>query len=322
MPRVPTRNRSWTNSARASDSMNAATVGFAGLGAMGRGMSRNLHTAGLLRAVWNRTAVHAEELAAEIGTTAAPSPADLARDCAIVVICVAADQDVLQVVRALASGLRTGSLVIDCSTVSADTARAAAAQLAAIGIDFVDAPVSGGVEGARDGTLAIMAGGAHEAFTRALPVLQAMGRTVTHLGSSGAGQAAKATNQILCAGVIQAVAEAMAFAKAHELPLAQLIETLGKGAGSSWYFVNRAPNIVRDAFPAGFRVRLHAKDLRICHDMAARLGVELPVVESTLEQYRELIEMGHGDEDISVLFRLKDALFAAAARDGAAPGKP
>jgi 3-hydroxyisobutyrate dehydrogenase len=123
----------------------------------------------------------------------------------------------------------------------------------------------------------------------------------------------------MCAGVIQAVAEAMAFAKAHGLPLAQLIETLGKGAGSSWYFVNRAPNIVRDAFPAGFRVRLHAKDLRICHDMAARLGVALPVVETTLEQYRELIEKGHGEEDISVLFRLKDALFAAAAQDGAAP---
>jgi 3-hydroxyisobutyrate dehydrogenase len=299
--------------------MSGATVGFAGLGAMGRGMSRNLHKAGRLRAVWNRTPARAEELATEIRTRVASSPADLARDCGVVVVCVAADQDVLQVIAALATGLRPGSLVIDCSTVSADTARAAVAQLAAIEVDFVDAPVSGGVEGARDGTLAIMAGGTPAAFARALPVLQAMGKTVTHLGPSGAGQAAKATNQIMCAGVIQAVTEAMAFAKAHGLPLAQLIETLGKGAGSSWYFVNRAPNIVRDAFPAGFRVRLHAKDLRICHDMAARLGVELPVVETTLEQYRELIEQGHGDEDISVLFRLKDALFAAAERDGAAP---
>ena len=189
--------------------------------------------------------------------------------CDVIVLCVAADQDVLQVIDALTQGLRPGALVIDCSTVSADTARTAAARLAAQGVDFVDAPVSGGVEGARDGTLAVMAGGTPEAFARALPVLQAMGRTVAHFGPSGAGQAAKATNQIMCAGVIQAVAEAMAFAKAQGLPLAQLIETLGKGAGSSWYFVNRAPNIVRDAFPAGFRVRLHAKDLRICHDMAA-----------------------------------------------------
>ena len=223
----------------------------------------------------------------------------------------------LAVVDALLPGLRAGALVIDCSTVSADTAREAARRLAAQGGEFLDAPVSGGVEGARDGTLAIMAGGTESAFARAQPVLQAMGRTVTHFGPSGSGQAAKATNQIMCAGVIQAVAEAMAFAKSQGLPLPQLIETLGKGAGSSWYFVNRAPNIVRDAFPAGFRVRLHEKDLQICRDMAAQFGVELPVVEATLAQYHELIAQGHGDEDISVLFRLKDALFAAALRSPA-----
>jgi 3-hydroxyisobutyrate dehydrogenase len=287
-------------------------VGFAGLGAMGRGMARNLHKAGLLCAVWNRTTAHAEALAAELGVTAAANPAALARDCDVIVLCVSADADVLSVVDALLPGLRAGALVIDCSTVSADTAREAARRLATHDVQFLDAPVSGGVEGARDGTLAVMAGGSEGAFAKAQPVLQAMGRTVTHFGPSGAGQAAKATNQIMCAGVIQAVAEAMAFAKAQGLPLPQLIETLGKGAGSSWYFVNRAPNVVRDAFPAGFRVRLHEKDLRICREMAAHFGVELPVVEATLAQYRELIEQGHGDEDISVLFRLKDALFAAA----------
>jgi 3-hydroxyisobutyrate dehydrogenase len=102
----------------------------------------------------------------------------------------------------------------------------------------------------------------------------------------------------------------MAFAKAEGLPLAQLVETLGQGAGSSWYFVNRAPNMVRNDYPAGFRVRLHQKDLRICRDMAARHGVQLPVVESTLAAYRALVEQGHGDEDISTIFRLKDAMFA------------
>jgi 3-hydroxyisobutyrate dehydrogenase len=137
-----------------------------------------------------------------------------------------------------------------------------------------------------------------------------MGRTVTHFGANGAGQAAKATNQIMCAGVIQAVAEAMAFAKSEDLPLDRLIETLGKGAGSSWYFVNRAPNILRGSYPAGFRVRLHEKDLKICREMAARHGVQLPLIEMTLVHYRRLIEQGHGDEDISTLFRLKDALFA------------
>jgi len=290
--------------------MTLAT-GFVGLGAMGRGMARNLHHAGLLAAVWNRTPTRAAELAAELQLAATASPAELAARCDVVVLCVSADADVLEVVDALSTGLRRGSIVIDCSTVSADTAREAARRLARHGVEFLDAPVSGGVEGARDGTLAIMVGGPEAALERARPVLEAMGRTVTHFGTTGAGQAAKATNQIMCAGIIQAVAEAMAFARAEGLPLDKLIDTLGKGAGSSWYFVHRAPNIVRNSYPPGFRVRLHEKDLRICREMAARHGVQLPVIETTLLHYRRLIEQGHGDEDISTIFRLKDALFAA-----------
>ncbi len=289
----------------------AAATGFAGLGAMGRGMARNLHAAGLLRAIWNRTASRARELADELQIEPAVNPAALAAICDVIVTCVSADADVLDLVDAMAPALRRGSVVVDCSTVSADTAREAARRLAPRGVDFLDAPVSGGVEGARDGTLAIMVGGPDTAFNRALPVLKAMGRTVTHFGPSGAGQAAKATNQIMCAGIIQAVAEAMAFAKAERLPLDKLVATLGQGAGSSWYFVHRAPNMVREEYPAGFRVRLHEKDLRICHEMAARHGVRLPVIETTLELYRRLVETGHGDEDISTIFRLKDALFAA-----------
>jgi 3-hydroxyisobutyrate dehydrogenase len=284
-------------------------VGLAGLGAMGRGMARNLHKAGLLTALWNRTPGPAAELAVELGVTQSPGPAALAASCEIVVICVSADADVLAVVDALLPGLRAGAIVIDCSTVGADTAREAAQRVAARGASFLDAPVSGGVEGARDGTLAIMVGGPEPAFDRAQPVFQALGRAVTRFGDNGAGQAAKATNQIMCAGIIQAVAEAMAFARAEGLPLMPLIETLGKGAGSSWYFVHRAPNMVRNAYPAGFRVRLHEKDLEICRDMAARHGVALPVIEATLADYRELIAQGHGDEDISTIFRLKDALF-------------
>ena len=289
--------------------MSLAT-GFIGLGAMGRGMARNLHKAGLLQGVWNRTKARSSELAAELRVATAADPAALAAMCDVVVLCVAADADVLEVLDSMLPGLRPGSVVIDCSTVSADTAREAATRLVGRGVEFLDAPVSGGVEGAREGTLAIMVGGPPAAFERAGAVLSAMGRTITHFGPTGSGQAAKATNQIMCAGIIQAVAEAMAFAKAEGLPLDKLVETLGKGAGSSWYFVNRAPNIVRNDYPAGFRVRLHEKDLRICQDMSARHGVRLPVVETTLELYRRLIEQGHGDEDISTIFRLKDALFA------------
>ncbi|NJD32934.1 MAG: NAD(P)-dependent oxidoreductase [Gammaproteobacteria bacterium] len=298
--------------------MTLAT-GFAGLGAMGRGMARNLHKAGLLAGVWNRTRDRAVELSAELGIPAADSPSALAAACDVIVLCVSADADVLETVEAMLPGLKPGSIVIDCSTVGSNTARSAAERLAARGVEFLDAPVSGGVEGARDGTLAIMVGGSPEAFARAQPVLAAMGRTITHFGPTGSGQAAKATNQIMCAGIIQAVAEAMAFAKAEGLPLDRLIETLGKGAGSSWYFVNRAPNMVRNAYPAGFRVRLHEKDLRICQDMAARHGVELPVVETVLEHYRALVELGHGDDDISTLFRLKDALFTQPGRTGKVP---
>ena len=209
----------------------------------------------------------------------------------------------------MAPGLVRGAMVIDCSTVSADTARWAAKLLIERGVAFVDAPVSGGVEGARNGALAIMCGGERASFDAARPVLGAMGKTIEHFGPSGAGQATKATNQIMCAGIIRACAEAMAFAGAHDLPLDRVVSTLGAGAGSSWYFVHRAPNMIREAYPAGFRVKLHAKDLAICHDMAARFGVELPVVESMLAEYAQLIEQGYGDEDISATHRLKKALF-------------
>jgi 3-hydroxyisobutyrate dehydrogenase len=286
------------------------TTGFIGLGAMGAHMARNLHQRSLLTTVWNRSPAKAQTLAAELGVHCASSIADLAERTKVLVLCVAADTDVLQVVDALIPSLQPGSTVIDCSTVSADTARTAAHRLAEHQIDFLDAPVSGGVEGARKGTLAIMVGGQAGVFERAKPVLDAMGTTVTHFGDTGSGQAAKATNQLMCAGIIQAISEAMAFAKAEGLPLDKIVDTLGKGAGSSWYFVNRAPNMVKGEYPPGFRVQLHQKDLKICREMAARHGVQLPLIEMTLVHYRRLIDQGFGDDDISTLFRLKDDLFS------------
>ena len=291
-------------------------AGFVGLGAMGAHMARHLARAGMLVGVWNRTAGKAAALAAELGCRAFPTLAELAAACDTVVICVSADEDVRAVVAGLEPGLARGSTVIDCSTVGAGTAREMHARLAARGVGFLDCPVSGGVEGARAGTLAIMVGGDAEVFERARPVLEQLGKTITHFGPSGSGQAAKATNQIMCAGIIQVVGEAMAFARAEGLPLDRLIDTLGKGAGSSWYFVNRAPFMARNAFPAGFRVRLHAKDLRICRDMAAEHGAQLPVVESVLRQYDELIDRGFGDEDISAIYRLASTLFDGGRHEG------
>jgi 3-hydroxyisobutyrate dehydrogenase len=284
-------------------------TGFIGLGAMGMGMARNLHQHGLLTAVWNRSADKSASLAQELSVRAATSLTELAENCDVLVICVSADQDLQQLITQLLPSLRAGTLLIDCSTISATTARDCAAQLQQAQCDFLDAPVSGGVEGARLGTLAIMVGGEATVLQSAQPVLQAMGKTITHFGPVGSGQAAKATNQILCAGNIQAAAEAMAFAKAQGLPLDKVIDTLSKGAGASWYFTHRAPNMMNDSYSGGFRVRLHEKDLKICRDMAQQHGAQLPLIEMTLIQYRRLIEQGHGDEDISTLFRLKTALF-------------
>lgn len=285
---------------------------FLGLGAMGAPMARNLAKAGLLHSVWNRSGEKAQALASELGCVAATDPAALASQSDVLVLCVSADRDVLDVLTAIESGLKPGTLVIDCSTVSAATAREAAQKMAARSAAFLDCPVSGGVEGAKNGTLAIMCGGDAADFERARPILEAMGRTVRHFGPHGAGQATKATNQIMCAGIIRAVGEAMAFAHQQGLPLERVVETLGQGAGSSWYFVNRAPNMIRGEYPAGFRIKLHEKDLRICRDMAAASGVALPVVEDVLREYAELIARGYGDEDISAIHRLKAELFKTA----------
>jgi 3-hydroxyisobutyrate dehydrogenase len=288
-------------------------TGFVGLGAMGMHMARNLHQAGLLTGVWNRTADKAVSLARELKCHAFSSLEELAGNCEAVVICVSADDDLRAVIAGLDAALSPNMIVIDCSTVGAGTARDLHRHLDALGVGFLDCPVSGGVEGARNATLAIMVGGDEGVFSRALPLLEKIGKTITYFGGSGAGQAAKATNQIMCAGIIQAVGEAMAFAHAEGLPLDRLIDTLGKGAGSSWYFVNRAPFMANNRFPAGFRVRLHDKDLRICRAMAAVHGARLPVVESTLQEYEKLIAEGFGDEDISAVYRLKTLLFPKSA---------
>lgn len=287
----------------------SSRVGFVGLGAMGAPMARNLAQAGLLTAVYNRTAAAADALAAELKVTAAPTLEALAAKCDVFVLCVSADADVLGVVDALAPALATGAIVIDCSTVAAATAREAARRLAAVRAGFLDCPVSGGTEGAVNGTLSIMVGGDAETLDRARPVLEAMGKRIVHIGGHGAGQATKAVNQIAVAGVNQAVSEALAFAEAHGLDLGRVIDAVSGGAAQSWFLTNRGPNMQRMTFPLGFRVRLHQKDLGICRAMAAEYGVQLPVIEMTMVHYERLIAAGYGDEDVSSLYRLKRAMF-------------
>lgn len=294
-------------------------TGVIGLGAMGAPMARNLHLAGYLETVWNRTCATADQLAGELGAAAAADPAALASRCELVVLSVSADADVLEMVQALLPGVKAGTVVLDTSTVSRETAVHAADLLQAVGAVFLDAPVSGGIEGARNGTLAMMIGGDAASIERVTPVLNALAGRVEHMGPVGAGQATKAVNQLMAAGINQAVTEALAFANALELPLGKVIEVTGSGAAGNWFLDHRGPTMTQGKYDPGFRVALHHKDLTICKHMAEQFDVALPVVEMTLIHYRRLMAAGYGDEDISALFREKLGLFD---KTGERPGRP
>lgn len=284
-------------------------AGFIGLGTMGAAMAANLAKAGMLTAVWNRTPAKADQLAARCQCLAARDPAELARHCEVIFLCVSADADVLMVIDTLLPGLQTDTVVVDCSTVSAATARQAAAQVRTVGAHFLDCPVSGGAEGARDATLVMMVGGEQAVLARVEPALQAMARRIVHLGPVGSGQAAKAVNQLVAAGINQAVSEGLAFAQALQLPMEQVLEIIGAGAADSWFLRRRGPTMIRGEYPPGFKLALHDKDLAICQAMALELDVHLPLVEMTRCHYQRLMQAGHGEEDISALHRLKQAMF-------------
>ncbi len=284
-------------------------TGVIGLGAMGAPMARNLHHAGHLACVWNRSPDKSAQLRFELDVPVAGDPAELARRCELIILSVSADEDVLQVIDALLPGVQPGAVVLDTSTVSRATACAAAERLAGQA-DFLDAPVSGGIEGARKGTLAMMVGGDAAVLERIRPVLESVAARVEHMGPVGAGQATKAVNQVMAAGINQAVSEALAFAEALGLPLDdKVIEVVGSGAAGNWFLTHRGPTMSEGKYDPGFRVALHHKDLAICKQMAEQFDVALPVIEMTLIHYRRLMEAGFGDEDISALLREKRALF-------------
>ena len=281
-------------------------TGFIGLGAMGSRMATNLARSGNLVAVWNRTAAKAEAFAHEMRVESAASPADLAARCEVILTCVSRDGDLIEVVRALEAGLAPGQVVVDTSTVSAGTARKIAAHLREIAVAFLDAPVSGGVEGAETGSLAMMVGGEEATLARVRPALAAVATRIVFMGPSGSGQATKAVNQIMAAGINQAVTEALAFGVAMGLPMERVIEVVSSGAAGNWFLSHRGPTMLRGTFDPGFRVTLHHKDLAICLAMAAEAGgPDLPLVKKTLADYERLMREGHGDEDISALYRLK-----------------
>ncbi len=288
--------------------MTHTKAGIIGLGAMGAGMARNLHAAGALAAAWNRGPERAAPLAAA-GLPLVDSPAEVAAQSDVILLSLSADPDVIEVVERLRPALRAGHILVDTSTIDADTARRLAVDLARRGIAYLDAPVSGGSEGAANATLAMMIGGDPEAFARARPLLESVAAHIVHMGASGNGQATKAVNQIMAAGINQAVTEALAFATAEGLDTDKVIDIVSQGAAGNWFLRHRGQRMIQGDYPPGFRVRLHDKDLAICERMAERHGAHLHLAGMTRVHYARLIEQGFGDEDISALFRFKKQLY-------------
>ena len=284
------------------------TVGMIGLGAMGEHMARNLAKAGFLSALYNRTTQKAKKLGQELNVTVAHAPQALAANVDIICLCVSRDEDVLEILHAIKDTIRPNSVVIDMSTVSNHTAKKAAAILACGDVEFLDAPVSGGVEGAKSGKLAMMVGGDSAILEKVRPILASMATRIVHIGPTGSGQATKAVNQIMAAGINQAVTEALTFAKAQQLPMDQIIDVISGGAASSWFLQNRGLSMTENHYPAGFKVALHQKDLDICLQMGRDSKVSLPLTSQTREDYAQLIAQGLGECDISALYSLKTNL--------------
>jgi 2-hydroxy-3-oxopropionate reductase len=291
-------------------------VGFVGLGIMGAGMAGNLVRAGFDVVVYNRTAARTEPLVAA-GAEAADSPRAVAERCGVVICCVSDTPDVEQVLfgpDGIAEGLEKGSLFIDSSTVSPEATRGWAAQLAERGVGFLDAPVSGGSEGAAKGTLSIMVGGDEAQVERARPYLEAMGTTITHVGDVGAGQTCKLVNQILVVVSMLGVAEALVFAKAGGLDLEKTIAAVEGGAAGSWMLANRGPQVIRDDWRPGFTIDLQQKDLRLVLDAADQLGVPTTTTSTIFHLYRVLQRDGLGGEGNHALIKALERLAGIQAR--------
>jgi 3-hydroxyisobutyrate dehydrogenase len=285
-------------------------IGFVGLGTMGAAMAANLRRAGFEVTAWNRTPGRAGELL-ELGGAEAGSPADVARASDVVVVCVSDTPDVEAVVLGpdgVGEGLAAGSLVIDCSTIAPAATRQIAAALRERGIGFVDAPVSGGSEGAKQATLTIFVGGEPADAERARPILEAMGKTITHFGPAGSGQAVKAVNQVVIAGAYLGVAEGIVLALKAGLDAEAVAAALGGGAARSWVLENRSGRMIDNEYPLGFRTSLHLKDLAIALELARSVGATLPVAGLAAQLESGLVARGRGDEDMSNLARAIRAL--------------
>lgn len=265
-------------------------IGFIGLGIMGRGMAANILRAGYPLTVWNRTRERSAELEAA-GARVADSPAGLAAQSDIIITCVSDTPDVQEVILGeggVIEGVGAGSLVIDMSTISPAATQEIAAALAEVGVAMLDAPISGGSEGAAQGTLSIMVGGETEALERAMPVLETMGKRITHVGPTGSGQTVKLVNQVMVVGNCLAMCEGLMLAQAGGVDLQRALEAVSAGAAGSWMLSNRGPQILARDWRPGFTIALQQKDLRLVLEAADQLGVPVPGTGLIFQLYRTL----------------------------------
>jgi 2-hydroxy-3-oxopropionate reductase len=281
-------------------------IGFIGLGVMGRPMALHLQRAGHPLFVWARRA----ETLGDLPATICASPAALGRCCAVVFTMVTSSADVEHLAlgpNGLSDGMTAGSVLIDCSTIAPDRARHIAAQLAEKKIDMLDAPVSGGVQGAIDATLAIMAGGKAEVLARVMPLLECLSQRIVHIGPHGAGQVAKACNQMIMVAAIQATAEAMRLAQAAGVDGAKVKQALSGGSAGSRVLEIMGERMVRRNFSAGIEARLHHKDYGLVLDAARKSGVYVPLTARIAQQLNALMAQGWGSDDTASLLRLLES---------------
>jgi len=282
-------------------------VAFCGLGVMGAPMAAHLARAGHQVTVYNRTPTKALAWVVDHGGRAAPTPVEAAEGAEFVMVCVGDDDDVRQVVltdSGALAGMAPGSALVDHTTASAELARELSSACAVVGVGFVDAPVSGGQAGAQNGVLTVMCGADDEAvFERVRTVVGAYARACERLGPAGSGQLTKMVNQICIAGVVQGLAEGVAFAKRAGLDVDHVVEVIGKGAAQSWQMDNRARTMGRGEFDFGFAVEWMRKDLAICLEEARRNGARLPMTALVDQFYADLNAQGGRRWDTSSLIR-------------------
>ncbi len=289
-------------------------VGFIGLGAMGGPMAGHLLRAGHDLAVWARRPASAVPLAGQ-GAVLCATPAELGRRCEVVFTIITGSADVEAVALGpdgLRDGMAPGSVLVDCSTIAPDAARRIAAALAERGIHMLDAPVSGGAQGARDATLAIMAGGEAAVLERVRPLLECLGRRIVHVGPNGAGQVAKACNQMIMVAAIQAAAEALHLAAASGVECGRVKQALAGGSAASRVLEVMGERMVGRNFTAGIEARLHHKDFGILLDAGRRAGVPMPLAAQVGQQLNALMARGWGRDDTASLLRVLENLGGAA----------